>query len=111
MVIDARADEIRDSDTWAGIDVRAPHDVPDELKAEALIAVSIVTSPVTPILNELQDQGWRRAVPFYDVAESFRSDPSALQWLVCRPPAGRRSDRHRRDASMPGMMIFPGRTI
>jgi FkbM family methyltransferase len=83
MVIDARADEIRDNDVWAGIDVRAPHDVPDKLKAEALIAVSIVTSPVTPILNELQDKGWRRAVPFYDVAESFRSThPLSNGWFA-----------------------------
>lgn len=83
MVIDARADEIRDRDAWVGFDVRAPHEVPDELKAEALIAVSIVTSPVTPILKQLQDQGWRQAVPFYDIAESFRSThPLSNGWFA-----------------------------
>lgn len=83
MVIDARADEIRDGDAWAGIDVRAPQDVPAELKAEALIAVSIVTSPVTPILKELHEQGWRNAVPFYDLAESFRSThPLSNGWFA-----------------------------
>lgn len=83
MVIDARADEIRNSDVWAGIDLRAPHQVSAELKAEALIAVSIVTSPVTPILSELRDRGWRQAVPFYDVAESFRpTHPLSNGWFA-----------------------------
>ncbi|WP_394690681.1 FkbM family methyltransferase [Hoeflea sp.] len=83
MVIDARADEIRNSDVWAGIDLRAPDQVSAELKAEALIAVSIVTSPVTPILSQLREQGWRQAVPFYDIAESFRSThPLSNGWFA-----------------------------
>jgi hypothetical protein len=108
MVIDANADEIRNRDTWAGIDVRAPHDVPDELKAEALIAVSIVTSPVTPILNQLRTQGWRRAVPFYDVAESFRP-PIRSPMAGLPAPCCRKIWRASPRSSMPGMMISPGR--
>jgi FkbM family methyltransferase len=83
LVVDARADQIRNGSAWAGIDVRAPHEVPEELKAEALLAVSIVTSPVSPILQQLQEQGWRHVVPFYDVAESYRSThPLSNGWFA-----------------------------
>lgn len=83
LVVDAKADQIRASTAWAGIDLLAPHEVPERLKSEALIAVSIVTSPVTPILTELQHQGWQHAVPFYDVAESLGSThPLSNGWFA-----------------------------
>lgn len=83
LVVDARAEQIRGSDAWVGIDVRAPNEVPEQLKAEALLAVSIVTSPVAPILQQLQDQGWRQVVPFYDVAESYRpTHPLSNGWFA-----------------------------
>jgi len=83
LVVDARADQICGSDAWAGIEVLAPHEVPEQLKAEALLAVSIVTSPVSPILQELQSQGWRHVVPFYDVAENYRpTHPLSNGWFA-----------------------------
>jgi len=83
LVVDARAEQIRGSDAWSGIEVVAPHEVPEQLKAEALLAVSIVTSPVSPILQELQSQGWHHVVPFYDVAESYRSThPLSNGWFA-----------------------------
>lgn len=83
LVVDARADRIRGSDAWQGIELLAPHEVPDRLKSEALLAVSIVTAPVTPIMEELQGQGWRNVVPFYDVAESFRpAHPLSNGWFA-----------------------------
>lgn len=83
LVVDARADRIRGGDAWQGIELLAPHEVPDQIKAETLLAVSIVTAPVTPIMEELQGQGWRRVVPFYDVAESFRpAHPLSNGWFA-----------------------------
>jgi len=83
FVVDARADQIRQSAAWAGIDVRAPHEVPEHIKSEALIAVSVVTSPVSPILQELERQGWKHCVPFYDLAESFRpTHPLSNGWFA-----------------------------
>ncbi|MEM5471645.1 FkbM family methyltransferase [Hoeflea sp. AS60] len=83
LVVDARADQIRHVDAWKGIDVRAPHEVPEQIKAEALLAVSIVTSPVSPLMQELQNQGWQNVVPFYDVAESYRpSHPLSNGWFA-----------------------------
>lgn len=86
LVVDARADRIRGSDAWQGVELLAPHEVPDRLKSEALLAVSIVTAPVTPIMEELQAQGWRHVVPFYDVAESFRpAHPLSNGWFADQP--------------------------
>lgn len=83
LVVDARADQIRGSDAWQGIELLAPHEVPERLKSEALLAVSIVTAPVTPILEDLQGQGWQQVVPFYDVAESFRpAHPLSNGWFA-----------------------------
>ncbi|MCC0034696.1 MAG: FkbM family methyltransferase [Hoeflea sp.] len=83
LVVDARAEQIRGSDAWQGIELLAPHEVPDRVKSEALLAVSIVTAPVTPIMEELQGQGWRHVVPFYDVAESFRpAHPLSNGWFA-----------------------------
>lgn len=83
LVVDARAGQIRGGDPWQGIELLAPHEVPDRLKSEALLAVSIVTAPVTPIIEELQGQGWRHVVPFYDVAESFRpAHPLSNGWFA-----------------------------
>lgn len=83
MVVDARADQIRGSDAWAGIDLRTPDEVPHELRSDALLALSVVTSPVLPILEDLQQQGWRHCVPFYDVAESFRpAHPLSNGWFA-----------------------------
>ena len=83
LVVDARADQIRGGEAWQGVELLAPHEVPDRLKSEALLAVSIVTAPVTPIMEELQGQGWRHVVPFYDVAESFRpAHPLSNGWFA-----------------------------
>lgn len=82
-VIDARADQIRGDAAWAGVDLRTPAEVPASIKSEALIAVSVVTSPVTSILEDLRNQGWKHCVPFYDVAESFRpAHPLSNGWFA-----------------------------
>lgn len=83
MVVDARADQIRGSGLWAGVDLRTPDEVPEQLKSDALLALSVVTSPVLPILEDLQAQGWKHCVPFYDVAESFRpKHPLSNGWFA-----------------------------
>lgn len=82
MVVDAKADLIRGTQAWSGIDLRTPGEVPGQLKSDALLALSVVTSPVLPILEDLQSQGWTRCVPFYDVAESFRpKHPLSNGWF------------------------------
>lgn len=83
MVVDANADKIRGTDAWKGIDLRSPQEVPEQIKSSALLAVSVVTSPVLPILEYLQSQGWARCKPFYDVAESFRpAHPLSNGWFA-----------------------------
>jgi FkbM family methyltransferase len=85
MVVDARADLIRGTKDWSGIDLRTPDEVPEQLKSDALLALSVVTSPVLPILEGLQQQGWKRCVPFYDVAESFRPQHPLSNGWFSRP--------------------------
>ena len=82
MVVDAKADLIRRTQDWSGIDLRTPDEVPEQLKSDALLALSVVTSPVLPLLESLQQRGWKRCVPFYDVAESFRpKHPLSNGWF------------------------------
>jgi len=82
MVVDAKADLIRRTKDWSGIDLRTPDEVPEQLKFDALLALSVVTSPVLPLLESLQQQGWKHCVPFYDVAESFRpKHPLSNGWF------------------------------
>ena len=83
LVIDAQAAQIRESGAWAGIELCEPHEAPAHLRSEALLAVSVVTSPVLPIIEGLQQQGWTHCVPFYDVAESFRpAHPLSNGWFA-----------------------------
>lgn len=86
LVVDANAERIRQSPPWQGIDVHAPDEVPDSIKSETLLALSVVTSPVAPILADLARQGWKDCVPFYDVAESFRpAHPLSNGWFAEAP--------------------------
>ncbi|ORE89945.1 FkbM family methyltransferase [Aurantimonas sp. 22II-16-19i] len=84
-VVDGNAAAHRDSDAWAGLDVRDPADVPAKTKADALLAVSVVTTPFVPLRAALLAAGWGQVVPFYDVAEGFRDrHPLSNGWFAER---------------------------
>lgn len=81
-VVDARAESYQDDPDWAGIPVIVPQAVSEATKREALLAVSIVTSPFMPLKEQLEAAGWARCVPFYDVAEGFRDrHPLSNGWF------------------------------
>ncbi|TCL75625.1 FkbM family methyltransferase [Rhizobium sp. BK251] len=83
IVVDRNAAALSAGTAWRGIPVLAPDDVPATLKNEALLAVSIVTSPYSALEAALRADGWRDILPFYDLAESFRDrHPLSNGWFA-----------------------------
>ncbi|MFP5076515.1 FkbM family methyltransferase [Rhizobium sp. YIM 134829] len=83
IVVDRQAERISAEQAWAGVRVVAPDAVPDSVKAESLLAVSIAQSAYLPLELELMADGWRHVVPFYDLAESFRDrHPLSNGWFA-----------------------------
>lgn len=83
LVVDRNADLLKDDPAWAGVTLMTPEAVPATIKAEALLAVSISTVPFVPLEAQLMADGWRRVVPFYDLAESFRHrHPLSNGWFA-----------------------------
>lgn len=84
-VIDRQADVLRADPAWAGVELVHPDDVSPRYKAEALLAVSVATSAFVPLQRDLHRSGFDRVVPFYDIAEHFRSrHPLGNGWFA--PP-------------------------
>ncbi|TFF21818.1 FkbM family methyltransferase [Jiella endophytica] len=82
-IIDRNAQAFAGTDAFAGLPVLAPDEVPAAVKEEALLAVSVVTSPFAPLQAELVASGWRTVVPFYDVAETYRDrHPLSNGWFA-----------------------------
>ena len=73
LVIDRNADAYRFDAGWANYHLCTPERVPAGLKQDALLAVSISTSPFVPLLEALAADGWQKCVPFYDLAQVFHS--------------------------------------
>lgn len=85
LVVDAAAATARQDPAWQGLDVVTPDSVPAALRREALLAVSIVNSPFVPLRDALMAAGWAHCVPFYDIAEGFRSrHPLGNGWFADR---------------------------
>jgi FkbM family methyltransferase len=83
MVVDRNAEQLSSSPAWSGLNVVAPADVPQEFKTNALLAVSVVTSPYRALETALRADGWANVVPFYDIAESFRDrHPLSNGWFA-----------------------------
>ncbi len=94
LVIDRNAEALARDPYWAGVELKHPDDVPQAAKRMFRVAVSIVTSPYVPIERFLLEQGFDDVVPFYDLAESFRSRASAVERLVCAGADGARPREH-----------------
>ena len=63
--------------------MRHPGDVPESVKREVLVAVSVATSPYVPLERSLFALGFRHVVPFYDLAENFRHiHPLSNGWFA-----------------------------
>jgi FkbM family methyltransferase len=85
IVVDRNARQLADDPTWAGVRLQHPDDVPETVKSELRLAVSLVTSPYVPVERSLLERGFKDVVPFYDLAESFRDlHPLSNGWFA--PP-------------------------
>jgi FkbM family methyltransferase len=82
-VIDRNAAAIAADPGWAGIPVLHPDAVDARFKRDAMLAVSIATSPFVPLQAALRSAGWARVVPYYDLAESTRDrHPLSNGWIA-----------------------------
>ena len=85
IAVDRAADRLSAAPQWAGVSVLAPETVPDDLRRDMRLAVSVVTTPYVPLAASLAAGGYADVVPFYDVAESFRHlHPLSNGWFA--PP-------------------------
>jgi FkbM family methyltransferase len=85
FVVDANAEQVRMDPYWAGTRVFAPDEVRPEWRQRVLLAVCVVTSPYTELAAKLIEAGWIDFVPFYDIAEAYRSrHPLSNGWFA--PP-------------------------
>lgn len=85
IAVDRAADRLSSDPQWAGVNVLAPDVVPNDLRRDVRLAVSVVTTPYVPLAQSLEAGGYADVVPFYDVAESFRHlHPLSNGWFA--PP-------------------------
>jgi FkbM family methyltransferase len=83
LALDATPERYKDDAAWKKIPVRHTDAVSGELKSRAMAAVSIVNYPYVPLHQDLQSCGWNDCVPFYDIAESYRSrHPLSNGWFA-----------------------------
>lgn len=83
MAVDRAADRLAGDPQWAGLSVVAPEAVPNDIRRDVLLAVSVVTTPYVPLAASLTAGGFADVVPFYDVAESFRHlHPLSNGWFA-----------------------------
>ncbi len=83
LVVDRNAASLQGDPAWHSVTLMTPDAVPDAVKAEALLAVSISSVPFVPLEAQLMADGWRHVVPFYDLAETFRDQhPLSNGWFA-----------------------------
>ncbi|WP_454916382.1 hypothetical protein [Xanthobacter sediminis] len=84
-VIDRAAAAWADDPAWARLPVLAPDAVPQQVRAEALAAIAVVSQPYAPIEAELSRLGWARCAPLHDVVQAFRDPrPGGDGWFAAR---------------------------
>jgi FkbM family methyltransferase len=82
-VIDRNADALRQDPAWQGVQLFRPDNVPDDVKREATLLVTVATAPYVPLEQSLAAQGFAHIVPFYDFAEGFRHlHPLSNGWFA-----------------------------
>lgn len=72
FIVDANAAQRSSELVWSGINIVDPNDVDPNDRSKFLLAVCIVKTQFTILLEELTSQGWNDVVPFYDIAEAYR---------------------------------------
>lgn len=83
LVVDRQADELQVDPFWAGVRIADPAKIEQDLRATALLAVSVATVPFVPLEAALIEAGWHDVVPFYDIAESLRErHPLSNGWFA-----------------------------
>jgi FkbM family methyltransferase len=83
VVIDRNAKALAGDQAWAGVSLLHPDEVPEDLKTAVRVAVSVANSPYVPLESMLAGLGFTDIVPFYDLAESFRSvHPLSNGWFA-----------------------------
>jgi FkbM family methyltransferase len=83
LVIDRDAERLADDPAWRDLRIVHPADVTASDKRDALLLVSVATSPFAPLEQELADQGFCHVAPFYDLAENFRHlHPLSNGWFA-----------------------------
>jgi FkbM family methyltransferase len=82
-VVDRRSADLRHDPYWAGVSLLEPDDVPIPRRNDVLLAVCVVTGSYAGLAQELASAGWSDVVPFYDIAEGFRSrHPLSNGWFA-----------------------------
>jgi len=71
-VVDAHPELRRADPEWSGVSIQHWQEVSPADRRSALLAVCVVTHPFTEVIAPLEDAGWGRIVPFYDIAEAYR---------------------------------------
>jgi FkbM family methyltransferase len=83
LALDATPERYQDNGVWKKIPVKHADAVSEEIKSQAMVAVSIVNYPYLPLHQYLQSCGWNDCIPFYDIAESYRSrHPLSNGWFA-----------------------------
>ncbi|MTJ83897.1 MAG: FkbM family methyltransferase [Telmatospirillum sp.] len=83
LVVDTNARRIEQDSFWSEIPMVVPEDAPRKFMQRAMLAVCVVTTPYSPLVRQLAEQGWQDIVPFYDVAEAYRGrHPLENGWYV-----------------------------
>lgn len=68
---------------WKGIKIIHPDDVNETDKKNSLLVISIVTTPMIQLRNDLQNNGWKDVVFFYDVCEAYHNRyPLSNGWFL-----------------------------
>ncbi len=83
IVIDRDARRLAQEPSWSSDRLVRPDEAAKLAKDGLRIAVSVVTAPYVPLEWSLQQLGFVDIVPFYDLAESFRSiHPLSNGWFA-----------------------------
>ncbi|MGN6571618.1 MAG: FkbM family methyltransferase [Pseudolabrys sp.] len=83
IAVDRAAERLASDPQWAGLNVVTPESVPDDVRRDVRLAVSVVTTPYVPLAASLAAGGFTDVVPFYDIAESFRHlHPLSNGWFA-----------------------------
>lgn len=83
LVIDQLADQQRNDDFWAGLEIVMPQYVSTSTKQNTLIAVCVANCIYSEVETELKQQGWVDIVHIYDIAEAYRDQhPLSNGWYA-----------------------------